>query len=373
MKRADVDAIVIPGAYAGNGQRSPVSNGYSANLSRAALLAGVLSHGTTTSILVLYIEVEAIMATVYPQTWERTLLPLAYEAEHRVATQTLKPVSDTVLLDRAYAYCDSITSAHSRTFSMATALLPPSKRRAMRALYAFCRLSDDIVDCSVGNAGVSLAAWRRKALATAPPPDDLVDVAWADTRFRYRIPQRYAEQLIDGVGRDLCQRRYRTFEDVAAYAYGVASTVGLMSMHIIGFAGEQAIPYAIELGVALQLTNILRDIGEDWHSGRLYLPMDELAIYGLTEADLDQGQVDDRWRAFLRFQIERNRRLYAEANPGIALLSKDGRFAVAAASELYRAILSDIEAYDYDVFGRRAHVNAWGKVRRLSGIWWRNH
>jgi phytoene synthase len=357
----------------GNGQSSTVSNGYLASLSREALLAGVQSHDTITSILVLSMKEAIMVATVYPQTWERTLLPLAYEAEHRVATPTLKPVSDAILLDRAYAYCESLTSTHSRTFYMATGLLPPDKRRAMRALYAFCRLSDDIVDCSEVDVEGALSAWRRKALAPAPPPGDLVALAWADTRFRYQIPQRYAEQLIDGVKRDLCQKRYPTFEDVTAYAYGVASTVGLMSMHIIGFAGEQAIPYAIELGVALQITNILRDVGEDWHCGRVYLPMDEMTAYGLTEADLDRGQVDERWRAFMHFQIERNRYLYAEANPGIALLNSDGRFAVAAASELYRAILGDIEAHDYDVFNRRAHVNAWGKVRRLPRIWWRNH
>jgi phytoene synthase len=334
------------------------------------LLPEVQSFGESTIISILFME--ACMATTYQPTWENTLLPLAYEAEHQSVAPTFLPVSDGGLLDRAYAYCDSITSTHSRTFYMATGLLPADKRRAMGALYAFCRLSDDIVDCSEGDAEGSLAAWRRKALAPAPPPSDLVAIAWADTRFRYQIPQRYAEQLIDGVGRDLCQKRYRTFEDVVRYAYGVASTVGLMSMHIIGFAGEQAIPYAIKLGVALQITNILRDIGEDWGTGRLYLPMDEMAAFGLSEADLDKGQVDDHWRTFLRFQIERNRRLYVEANPGIALLNKDGRFAVAAASDLYRAILSDIEAHDYDVFNRRAHVNAWGKVLRLPRIWWCN-
>jgi phytoene synthase len=306
------------------------------------------------------------------QAWERTLLPLAYEAEYRDADETPQLVCDSALLDRAYAYCASLTSRHSRTFSLATGLLPPEKRRAMRALYAFCRLSDDLVDCSQEDAQGALASWRRTALAPAPPAGDLVAVAWADTRVRYRIPPRYTEQLIDGVGRDLCQRRYCTFEEVIAYAYGVASTVGLMSMHIIGFAGEQAIPYAIALGVALQLTNILRDIGEDWRAGRLYLPMDELVRYGLTEADLEKGRVDERWRTFLRFQIERDRRLYAETNPGIALLDRDGRFAVAAASRLYRAILNDIEAHDYDVFSRRAHVSAWSKARRLPGIWWRS-
>jgi 15-cis-phytoene synthase len=309
--------------------------------------------------------------TVYPQTWERALLPLAYEAERRGVALTPVPVSDPALLDRAYSYCDSITAAHSHTFYVATGLLPPAKRRAMRALYAFCRLSDDIVDCSQEDSEVSLAAWRRTVLSSTPPRDDLAAVAWGDTRLRYQIPLRYAEQLIDGVGRDLHQQRYSTFEDVARYAYGVASTVGLMSIHIIGFVDEQAIPYAIKLGIALQITNILRDVEEDRRAGRVYLPMSELRAFGLTEADLNRGQVDGRWRAFLRFQIERNRRLYAEARPGIAMLSSDGRFAVAAASDLYRAILDDIEAHDYDVFHRRAHVSAWGKLRRLPGIWWR--
>jgi phytoene synthase len=321
-------------------------------------------------MLIFFTEIN--MAKVYSQTWERSLLPLAYEAEHLDVAPIHPTVSDGALLERAYAYCNAITSTNSRTFYMATSLLPPDKQRAMRALYAFCRLSDDIIDCTEGNAEESLAIWCRKALAPATPPGDLIAVAWADTRFRYQVPQRYAEQLIDGVKRDLYQRRYRTFEDMVRYAYGVASTVGLMCMHIIGFAGEYAIPYAIKLGVALQITNILRDVGEDWRCGRVYLPMDELEAFGLSEADLDRGQVHDRWRAFLRFQIERNRSLYDEANPGIALLNKDGRFAVAAASELYRAILGDIEAHDYDVFNRRAHVNAWGKVRKLPRIWWRN-
>ena len=170
----------------------------------------------------------------------------------------------------------------------------------------------------------------------------------------------------------MTQKRYQTFEDVAAYAYGVASTVGLMSMHIIGFSGRQAIPYAIRLGIALQVTNILRDVAEDWEMGRLYLPLDELAEYGLDEGDIAAGQTTERWRSFMRFQIARNRLLYAEAWDGIAMLNRDGRLAVAAAGELYRAILDDIEAHDYDVFHRRAHVGAFGKLGKLPGIWWRN-
>jgi phytoene synthase len=217
-----------------------------------------------------------------------------------------------------------------------------------------------------------LAEWQRHTLAPTRPINDLIAVAWADTRSRYQIPLRYAEQLIDGVARDLHQTRYQTFADLAPYAYGVASTVGLMSMHIIGFAGPEAIPYAVKLGVALQLTNILRDVGEDWQAGRMYLPQEELEAFGLSEEEFSAGQIDDRWRAFMRFQINRNRQLYAEAWPGIGLLHHDGRFAITAAASFYRAILDDIEAHDYNVFNRRAHLSTWSKLSRLPGIWWQS-
>jgi phytoene synthase len=199
-----------------------------------------------------------------------------------------------------------------------------------------------------------------------------VAVAWAHARQQYRVPSRYAEQLIDGVARDLAQTRYQTFAELASYCYGVASTVGLMSMHIVGFAGDEAIPYAIKLGVALQMTNILRDVGDDWRAGRVYLPQDELAQFGLSEQDLAAGAVTERWRAFMRFQIDRTRRLYAESAPGIGLLHQDGRFAIAAAADLYRGILDAIEQADYDVFSHRAYVGTWGKLRMLPRIWWRS-
>ncbi len=144
-----------------------------------------------------------------------------------------------------------------------------------------------------------------------------------------------------------------------------------MAMHIVGFAGHKAIPYAIKLGVALQLTNILRDVQEDWENGRLYLPAEELRMFNLSEDDIAAGNIDHRWRAFMRFQIRRARQLYAEALPGVALLGKSGRFAIAAAAELYRAILDDIEEHDYDVFNRRAHTTKQEKLRHLPGIWWR--
>jgi phytoene synthase len=142
-----------------------------------------------------------------------------------------------------------------------------------------------------------------------------------------------------------------------------------MSMTITGYAGPQAIPYAVKLGIALQLTNILRDVGEDWRNGRLYLPQAELARFDLCEDDLAVGKVDGRWRAFMRFQIARNRRLYLEAWPGLALLSADGRLAITAAARLYAAILDDIEAHDYDVFSRRAHTGRARKMLELLRAW----
>jgi phytoene synthase len=318
-------------------------------------------------------------------TWELPLLSRAQEAHLAVAGTAMPRIAahNPPILERAYAYCERVTAAHSRSFYWATQLLPRHKRQAIRALYAFCRVSDDIVDRPGKSQSADLIEhmllhWRRQALSqptyTDMPSDvtahDLIALAWADTRARYAIPACYAEQLIDGVARDFQQTRYRTFADLAAYAYGVASTVGLMSMHVIGYADKDAIPYAIKLGVALQLTNILRDVGEDWRSGRLYLPLDELDAYALTEEDIAAGRINERWRACMRFQIARNRCLYAEAWPGISLLNRDGRLAVAAASELYRAILDDIEAHDYDVFSRRAHVDTWGKLRRLPLIGW---
>lgn len=305
------------------------------------------------------------------ETWEKTLLRLAYAPlENWVRDKTPIAVPQPHL-DRAYAYCAQITREHSHTFYMASALLPSEQRRAVRALYAFCRVSDDLIDRSAHGRAELFQQWRQRVLMPHPPENDLVATAWADARARFQVPHQYAEQLLDGVARDLEVTRYETFDDLASYCYGAASTVGLMSMHIIGYTDQAAVPYAVRLGVALQLTNILRDVGEDWDKGRLYLPQDELAAFGLTEAAIAAHYHGYRWQAFMRYQIARTRRLYAEAMPGIAMLEKHGRFAVAAAAELYRGILSDIQAHDYDVFTRRAHISNPQKAVRLPGIWWR--
>ena len=310
--------------------------------------------------------------------WERPLLSLAYEAGNAGSTLPRFEVEDREELDNAYDFCEVITATNSRSFFIATRFLPWAKRRSVRALYAFCRKSDDIVDRPPHGEHdpdalrAALAAWRSHSMVPVSDLRDPVVMAWSDARRQFGIPSRYAEQLIQGVARDITDRRYETFADVTTYCYGVAATVGLMSMYIIGFSGAEAIPYALKLGVALQLTNILRDVGEDWKAGRLYLPREDLERYGLQERDIEAGIVDDRWRRFMQFQIERTRQLYEEAWPGIALLHADGRFAIGAAAELYRAILADIEAHDYDVFSRRAYVNRWRKLKRLPAIWWRS-
>ena len=304
-------------------------------------------------------------------SWETRLIKMAYEGldslHHRVVP------FDAPLLEAAYRLCEQITREHSRTFFLASVLLPRHKRRAAWALYAFCRVTDDIVDDSRNDERLEkLNAWLECALSDCSPSSNLVAVAWAHARSQFGIPIKYAEQLIDGVAADLAKFRYQTFAELAEYAYGVASTVGLMVMHIIGFRTTRAVDYAIKLGVALQLTNILRDIAEDWKMGRVYLPQEEMQYFGITEADLAAARVTPAWRDFMSFQIQRVRHLYEQAWPGIALLNRDGRFAIAAAADLYRAILDDIEAHDYDVFSRRAHLTSWDKLRRLPGIWLRS-
>lgn len=319
--------------------------------------------------------------TIQIDAWENRLLANAYGPLENQLRHGKSARADRAQLRQAFAQCTAITREHSHTFYMASSLMPTPQREAIRALYAFCRISDDLVDEGNGDKEALLRDWQRRTSEAHPSSDDPVELAWSDVRSRYEIPAQYATQLLAGVSRDLTQNRYETFDDLAEYCYAVASTVGLMTMHIVGYSGREAIPYAVKLGVALQLTNILRDVAEDWQKGRLYLPQEELSAFGLGETDIasfvenagEDGPLDERWLDFMRFQVERARRLYAEALPGIKMLGKSGRFAVAAAAELYQAILDEIESNGFDVFSQRAHVSGLKKVTRLPGIWRRAH
>jgi phytoene synthase len=302
--------------------------------------------------------------------WENQLLSLAGQSQHPNTRPFFSYWAGDAALRKAYKQAEKMTSAHSKSFYFASALLPEEKRSAVRALYAFCRTVDDIVDESPNpDYDPRLDYWRTMIETASFADDDLVAAAWADTLARYHIPRHYALQLIDGVARDLIQNRYPTFNDLATYCYAVASTVGLMSMHIVGFHNNDAVPYAIKLGVALQMTNILRDVGEDYQNGRLYLPREELAFYGIRESDIAEGRITDNWRQFMKFQIERTRQLYAESWAGVKMLEREGQLAIGAASVFYQGILDEIEKSDYNVFDRRASLSTLAKASRIPALW----
>ena len=302
--------------------------------------------------------------------WENQLLALAGNVPHPSTRPFFSYWAGDAALRPAYDHTREITREHSKSFYLASSLLPEEKRSAVRALYAFCRIVDDIVDeDKVDERDANLDYWRTVVQNASFSDQDLVAAAWTDTLARYHIPRHYALQLIDGVQRDMAQTRYQTFEDLATYCYGVASTVGLMSMYIVGFKDSNAVPYAIKLGVALQMTNILRDISEDYRNGRLYLPREELIFYGIQEADIAQGRTTDNWRQFMKFQIDRTRQLYEESWAGVKMLEQEGRLAIGAASVFYQGILDVIEKHDYDVFAARRSLSALGKIRRIPALW----
>lgn len=309
--------------------------------------------------------------------WEQELLHLALGVHSHEGDEP-RPYSEndawdltTPALAQGFALAEQTTRENSKSFYLASSLLPNPKRRAVRVLYAFCRVTDDLVDKrAAASPALRLDEWRARALAPHPPSNDVLLNAWHGVRARYHIPTTYVRQLIDGIGLDLSQARYETFNELAKYCYGVASTVGLMAMHIIGYRDRAAIPYAVKLGVALQLTNILRDIGEDFRQGRIYLPQEDLARFDYTEADLARSVIDERFRQLMDFEIARARNLYAEAWDGIKMLSPDGRLAIAAAADLYRGILDKIVANGYDVFDKRAHLGAGEKLLCLPQLWW---
>ena len=304
--------------------------------------------------------------------WENQLLALAGNVPHPHTRPFFSYWAGDVALRKAYKQAEKITARHSKSFYFASGLLPEEKRSAVRALYAFCRTVDDIVDeASNPEQASGLDYWRQMVESASFAEDDLVAAAWTDTLSRYHIPRHYALQLIDGVARDLSQTRYQTFEELATYCYGVASTVGLMSMYIVGFKDNRAVPYAIKLGVALQMTNILRDVGEDYCNGRLYLPREELAFYGIHERDIAEGRITENWQQFMKFQIERTRQLYEESWAGVKMLEPEGQLAIGAASVFYQGILDEIEKNDYNVFSQRASLSRVGKLSRIPALWLR--
>lgn len=278
--------------------------------------------------------------------------------------------------------CEQITLLHARTFSLASKLLPADKRRAAYALYAFCRVADDLVDqVDTGNA-LALAqqlddyrAQLHDALDGRPNGAIFREIAWLAGRFEMSPAPLF--ELLDGVGRDLTVTSYETWNDLEHYCQGVASSVGEMCTYVFGVpAGPamraQAVQYARTLGMAMQLTNILRDVGEDAQRSRCYLPSDDLARFGLTPNDvLSNAQLarDVRWRPFMEYEVSRARALYEAALPGIALLARDTQRCAMACATGYAGILSAIEAQGYDTISARARLGTFARGRVLWRAW----
>jgi phytoene synthase len=272
--------------------------------------------------------------------------------------------ADLTNLEGLYQEAAAATAAGSKSFYFATRFFPPELARSAHAVYWFCRTTDDLVDEApsreIGDR--DLAEWEQAVRAgfRGDRPQHPVLQAFFDAVRRHSIPSEYALDLIEGVRMDLQLVRYQTFDDLRVFCYRVASTVGLMMSKVIGFTRPDLEPtgihHAIDLGIAMQLTNILRDVGTDLALGRIYLPAEDMERFGYREADLRAHRRNLAFTALMEFQIARAREYYQRAEPGIPMLDSRGRFAVKVAADVYRGILGVIERNGYDVFERRAVV-----------------
>ena len=285
-------------------------------------------------------------------------------------------------LDAAYESCRQETATWAKTFYLGTLLLPPEKRRAIWAIYVWCRRTDGLMDSEeaqarpVAELAERLDRWEAKTrrLFEGKVSTDL-DAVMVDTLQRFPQSIQPYLDMIEGQRMDLTWTRYPTFEDLRLYCYRVAGTVGLMTEGVMGIdqayttAPWSDIPHtsdaAVALGIANQLTNILRDVGEDRGRGRIYLPQEDLVRFGYSEDDLMAGRMNDAWRALMAFQLERARDWFSRSEAGVRWLSADARWPVWTSLRLYRGILDAIEALDYDVFQHRAYVGRLGKMLEL--------
>lgn len=279
------------------------------------------------------------------------------------------------------AHTMRIVRTHARTFWLASHFLPTEKRRAAYALYAFCRVADDVVDEATSGGGQEAApllhSYRRRLdTAIAGNAEGPVLRELMTAVATYGIPTGALYELLDGIARDCGPVRYATWEDLATYCEGVASSVGEMCAAVFGVSQDPvlrsiAVRHARTLGVAMQLTNILRDVGEDAQRGRCYLPEDDLARFGLARADVlsERPRIDDRWKAFMAFEIQRAKSLYAASVPGISMLDPDSRRCAAACAFGYEGILSAIERIGYDTFRVRARPSSLARAAVLWTVW----
>ena len=267
--------------------------------------------------------------------------------------------------------CRGITRTHARTFYFASSCLPRATRTHAYAVYAFCRWADDGVDeARDPSEAIARLDRARTALDRAYEDDSELPPGLAAFRLTVRdrsIPRHLFDALLDGMAMDLTIARYPDNAALDLYCYRAAGVVGLMMTHVFGFRHPRCLPNALALGQAMQLTNILRDVREDWQKGRVYLPQDAMTRFGVSDDEIAEGRVNDRFRALMRDQIDRARCLYREAEAGIPdLIGESSRLTVRVMGRLYEGILGAIEGLDYDVFKARAYVVTRRKFTTLA-------
>jgi phytoene synthase len=277
-------------------------------------------------------------------------------------------------LQASYAECKRLNSLHGKTYYLATLLLPERKRPYVHALYGFARYADEIVDdlastLSPREKADALRTWSTGVLADLKlgKSSDHIGRALVDTVQTFNIPHQHFVDFLHSMEMDLTITEYRTFEDLHEYVYGSAAVIGLEMVPILGYSDERAFDAAQKLGIAFQLANFIRDVAEDLDRGRVYLPLQELAEYGVNRKLLEKRVLTSEIIAALKFQISRVRALQAEANEGIKYLDKESRPCIRAASELYCGIVDEVEAIGYDIFNKRAKTST-ARRAKVAGL-----
>ena len=273
-------------------------------------------------------------------------------------------------LRASYAECKRLNSLHGKTYYLATLLLPASKRPFVHALYGFARYADEIVDdlastLTAQEKAEVLRAWSSDVLRglESGKSSDLVGRALIDTVQRFNIPHQHFVDFLHSMEMDLTVTEYKTFDDLYEYVYGSAAVIGLQMVPILGGDTVNSLEAAKNLGVAFQLANFIRDVGEDLDRGRVYLPLQELAEHGVTRQMLEARKLTPEIVSALKFQIARVRQLQKAAEPGIALLDKTSQPCIRAASELYCGIVDEVEKIGYDIFNKRATTSTARRAR----------
>ena len=271
----------------------------------------------------------------------------------------------------AFEYARRITAHYSKSFYLSAKMLPREQRWATYALYGFCRHCDNLIDTPRQRTETEIVREIQRlteelkvAYNTGESQHPIIRVFILVAKT-YGIPIAYPLDLLNGVAMDVQQTRYKTFDELSLFCYRVAAVVGLMMIYVLGYKNERAFRYAKQLGIAMQLTNILRDVKEDKEMGRIYIPQTDLAQFGVTEQDILDEKMTPQLRALIKFQIERADQYYTEAIPGISLLKTESQYAIYAAARIYRGILRKIEECDYNPFLSRVFVPSTQKIKIL--------